>query len=337
MERRYSGRGGSGREESHTRGGAYAARLPRMSLSEEMKRRLADLIAADEVVLFMKGTRLRPQCGFSAGVVAALDTRVADYATVDVLSDPALRDGIKEFTQWPTIPQLYVRGEFVGGADIVREMVGSGELDRLLATGARPVKTPTIAATPAAVAAFREALGDAGPDEVIRLEISPGFEHGLAIEPARPDDVRVDVEGLRFAVARLSAGRADGLRFDFAEQRGEAGFKIDNPNAPPQVKSMGPRDLKERMAGGAVHLYDVRTPQERGIASIEPSVLLDEAARAAILALPRDTPLVFFCHHGVRSHAAAEYFLAQGFRDVASLQGGVEAWSLEIDRTVPRY
>jgi monothiol glutaredoxin len=108
-----------------------------MSLSEEMKRRLAGMIAADEVVLFMKGNRMRPQCGFSAGVVAALDSRVADYTTVDVLADPEVRDGIKEFSQWPTIPQLYVRGEFIGGADIVREMVASGELDRLVAAPGR--------------------------------------------------------------------------------------------------------------------------------------------------------------------------------------------------------
>lgn len=308
-----------------------------MPLTEEMKRRLGELIAADEVVLFMKGDRLRPQCGFSAGVVAALDSRVADYTTVDVLADPELRDGIKEFTQWPTIPQLYVRGEFVGGADIVREMVTSGELDRLLAAQARPVKTPTITVTPAAVAAFREAFGEGGPDEVIRIEISPGFEHGLAIEPARPDDLRVDVEGLRFAVARLSAGRADGLSFDFVTQRGEAGFKIENPNAPPQVQQIGPRDVKARLAAGPVHLFDVRTPQEREIARIEPSVLLDERARETILALGRDTPLVFYCHHGVRSHAAAEFFLRQGFKNVASMAGGIEAWSNEVDASVPRY
>lgn len=308
-----------------------------MSLTDAMKRRLADLIAADEVVLFMKGNRMRPQCGFSAGVVATLDARVADYTTVDVLADPELRDGIKEYTQWPTIPQLYVRGEFVGGADIVREMEGSGELDRLLKTADRPVKTPTITVTDAAAAAFREALGDAGADEVIRLEISPGFEHGLAIEPAQPGDVRVDVAGLRFAVARLSAGRADGLRFDFAEQRGEAGFKIDNPNAPPTVQVIGPRELKERLKAGGVRLYDVRTPQEREIARIEPSVLLDERARAEILALGRDTPLVFYCHHGVRSHAAAEYFLREGFKSVTSLTGGIDAWTSEVDPTVPRY
>jgi monothiol glutaredoxin len=308
-----------------------------MSLTDAMKRRLTDLIAGDEVVLFMKGNRMRPQCGFSAGVVATLDARVADYTTVDVLADPELRDGIKEFTQWPTIPQLYVRGEFVGGADIVREMEGSGELDRLLKTADRPVKTPTITVTAAAAAAFREALGDAGADEVIRLEITPGFEHGLAIEPARPGDVRVDVDGLRFAVARLSAGRADGLRFDFAEQRGEAGFKIDNPNAPPSVQVIGPRELRDRLAAGVVHLYDVRSPQEREIARIEPSVLLDEAARTDILALARDTPLVFYCHHGVRSLAAAEYFLREGFKSVTSVQGGIDAWTSEVDPTVPRY
>jgi monothiol glutaredoxin len=307
-----------------------------MSLSEEMKRRLAGMIAADEVVLFMKGNRMRPQCGFSAGVVAALDSRVADYTTVDVLADPEVRDGIKEFSQWPTIPQLYVRGEFIGGADIVREMVASGELDRLVAAPG-PVKTPTITVTPAAALAFKEAFGDGGPDEVIRLEISPGFEHGLAIEPARPDDVRVEVAGLRFAVARLSAGRADGLRFDFVTQRGEAGFKIENPNAPPQVQQIGPQELRARLAAGEVHLFDVRTPQEREIARIEPSVLLDEAARDDILALGRDTPLVFYCHHGVRSHSAAEYFLQQGFKDVASVAGGIEAWSNEVDPTVPRY
>ncbi len=308
-----------------------------MSLTDAMKRRLADLIAGDEVVLFMKGNRMRPQCGFSAGVVATLDARVADYTTVDVLADPELRDGIKEYTQWPTIPQLYVRGEFVGGADIVREMEGSGELDRLLKTADRPVKTPTITVSAAAAAAFREALGDAGADEVIRLEISPGFEHGLAIEPAQPGDVRVDVDGLRFAVARLSAGRADGLRFDFAEQRGEAGFKIDNPNAPPSVQVIGPRELRDRLAAGKVHLYDVRSPQEREIARIEPSVLLDEAARTDILALARDTPLVFYCHHGVRSMAAAEYFLREGFTSVTSVQGGIDAWTSEVDPAVPRY
>jgi monothiol glutaredoxin len=308
-----------------------------MSLSEELRRRLADLIAADEVVLFMKGTRTRPQCGFSASVVEVLDARVPEYRTVDVLADPALRDGIKEFSQWPTIPQLYVRGEFVGGADIVREMAGTGELDRLLGAADRPVPTPTITVRPRAAAALAEAAADAGPGELIRLEISPRFEHGLSIEPPRPGDVVVEVAGLRLAVERTAAVRADGLTIDFAEQDGQAGFKLDNPNAPPQVRQLAPGELQARLAAGPVHLYDVRSPAEREIASIAGATLLDEAAEAAILALDRSTPLVFHCHHGMRSQAAAEYFLQQGFRDVSNLRGGIEAWSREVDPKVPRY
>ena len=83
------------------------------------------------VVLFMKGTPMFPQCGFSAAVVQALSNMGVKFKGIDVLSDPGLREGIKQFTNWPTIPQLYVAGEFVGGCDIVREMYTSGELQQL--------------------------------------------------------------------------------------------------------------------------------------------------------------------------------------------------------------
>ncbi len=103
-----------------------------MSLDEKTRSRIADTIASDRVVLFMKGTREFPQCGFSARVVQMLDRLVPHYTTVDVLADPAVRQGIKEYSSWPTIPQLYVAGEFVGGCDIVTEMFQSGELQTLL-------------------------------------------------------------------------------------------------------------------------------------------------------------------------------------------------------------
>ncbi len=324
-------RGGAGRR---TRTLAYTAW---MSLTEEMRTRLQGLIAADEVVLFMKGTRARPQCGFSASVVQVLDELVPSYRTVDVLADPEVRDGIKELSAWPTIPQLYVRGEFVGGADIVREMHGSGELEGLLGVTRKPVTPPRITVTPRAAAVFREATADAGPDDAIRLSISPRFEHDLGVEAARPGDVVVEVEGLRFVLDRLSAGRAEGLRFDYVEQGGQAGFKIENPNAPPQVEQMAPGDLHSLLAAGPVHLYDVRSAEEREIARIAGSTLLDAAVRDQILGLPRDTPLVFHCHHGGRSQQAAEYFLDQGFTRVANLRGGIEAWSREVDPEVPRY
>ena len=93
---------------------------------------IAKTIADNDVVLFMKGTALFPQCGFSSRAVAILDRLGATYETVDVLQDPEIRAGIKEFSDWPTIPQLYVKGEFVGGSDIMMEMYESGELSQLL-------------------------------------------------------------------------------------------------------------------------------------------------------------------------------------------------------------
>ena len=89
-------------------------------------------IGENDILLFMKGTPVFPQCGFSAAVVQVLTELGVKFKGVDVLIDPAIRQGVKDFSQWPTIPQLYVKGEFVGGCDIVREMASSGELRDLL-------------------------------------------------------------------------------------------------------------------------------------------------------------------------------------------------------------
>jgi monothiol glutaredoxin len=95
------------------------------------KERIQEVISTHDIVLFMKGVPAAPQCGFSAAVVQILSGMGVPYSTVDVLADPFIRDGIKEFSQWPTVPQLYVKGEFVGGCDIVREMFQAGELQTL--------------------------------------------------------------------------------------------------------------------------------------------------------------------------------------------------------------
>lgn len=100
---------------------------------ETTDKRIADIVGGHDVVLFMKGTKLFPQCGFSSRAVAILDHLGVEFADVDVLQDPEIRQGIKEFSKWPTIPQLYVKGEFVGGSDIMMEMFEAGELQALLA------------------------------------------------------------------------------------------------------------------------------------------------------------------------------------------------------------
>ena len=104
------------------------------TVSERIRQNVED----HPVVLFMKGSPVFPQCGFSAAVVQILSHLGVKFRGVDVLSDPAIRQGIKEFSNWPTIPQLYVKGEFVGGCDIVREMFETGELQQLLERKGRP-------------------------------------------------------------------------------------------------------------------------------------------------------------------------------------------------------
>ncbi|MFZ1470201.1 MAG: Grx4 family monothiol glutaredoxin [Paracoccaceae bacterium] len=101
-----------------------------MSAADQIR----DTITKNDVVLFMKGTKTMPQCGFSSRVAGVLNYMGVDFADVDVLSDPEIRQGIKDFSDWPTVPQLYVKGEFVGGCDIVTEMTLSGELDSLFTT-----------------------------------------------------------------------------------------------------------------------------------------------------------------------------------------------------------
>jgi len=103
-----------------------------MSLDDSTREQIEALIRSNDVVLFMKGTKEMPQCGFSNHVVGVLQSIGVEFQDVDVLADPAIRQGIKDYSNWPTIPQLYVKGEFVGGCDIFSEMTKSGELDELL-------------------------------------------------------------------------------------------------------------------------------------------------------------------------------------------------------------
>ena len=99
----------------------------------DARERIAEIVGKDDIVLFMKGTALFPQCGFSSRAVAILDHLGVAFETVDVLQDPEIRQGIKAYSDWPTVPQLYVKGEFVGGSDIMMEMFESGELQQLVA------------------------------------------------------------------------------------------------------------------------------------------------------------------------------------------------------------
>jgi monothiol glutaredoxin len=308
-----------------------------MELAPETRDRIDRLISNDRVVLFMKGTRQGPQCGFSATVVQILDRLVPTYSTVDVLSDPEIRDGIKTFSSWPTIPQLYVGGEFVGGCDIIQEMFSAGELHETLGVRAVSGAPPTLHITDPAAAALRQLSESSGGGRPLHLAIDARFQAGLFFAPPEDGELQVEANGIVLAMDPLSASRAEGLRIDARETDDGPAFSLDNPNAP-TVHQLTVGELAALLASGeAFEFLDVRTPEEREKARIEGTVLLDPEKRAALEKLDLDTRLVFHCHHGGRSQKAAEHFAFLGFRNVHNVVGGIDAWSLEVDADVPRY
>jgi monothiol glutaredoxin len=308
-----------------------------MPLSDSLRNQLSEMIASDRVVLFMKGSRGMPQCGFSATVVSILDDLVPAYKTVDVLADPSVRDGIKELSNWPTIPQLYIGGQFVGGCDIVKELYASGELQKILGVSEAEAPAPSITVSAAAASALREAGKSADDGEALHLEVSPKFQYGLFFGPRAQGEIEVKAGDISVLLDRASARRANGISIDFVDGP-SGGFKIENPNEPPRVKPLSARELKAMLDKKApLELFDVRTDAERKIAKIEGAKPFDREAMEAIEGMDKSATLVFHCHHGMRSQAAAERFAAQGFRNVYNLLGGIDAWSQAVDPSVPRY
>lgn len=310
-----------------------------MTLDPQLKKKIETLVASDSVVLFMKGTRSFPQCGFSASVVNILNTLIPKYTTVNVLTDVDVRGAMKEFSDWPTFPQLFVKGEFVGGADIVRQMHESGDLEKKLGDLVAPPKVPKIVVSAKAAANLAEAVKEGGPGDVIHITIQPSWDHELDLGPKEPNHVTIETAGLTLQLDRASAARAEGLSIDFVEGPDGGGFKLENPNRPPQVKEVRPKELKALLDEGRIkdNFFDVRTEKERNAAKIPGTQMLDDAMMAKIEGMPKDTPLAFHCHHGGRSRAAAEHFLKLGFKNVYNLAGGIEAWSKDVDPSVPRY
>ena len=309
-----------------------------MTLDAQTRQKLESLVAADPVVLFMKGTRSFPQCGFSASCVNILNTLIPKYQTVNVLADADIRGGMKEFSDWPTFPQLFINGEFVGGADIVKQMFESGDLEKKLGTLVAPAKAVKVTVTPRAAQELGAALKDSGPGDVVHLTITAGWEHQLDLGPKEASHVTVDAGGITVQLDRSSAAKAEGVVIDYMKDGTGEGFKIDNPNRPAMVREVSPAEFKALVDSGKVtHVYDVRTPKERETAKLANTVMLDDAAMAQIETLPKDTPLAFHCHHGGRSRGAADHFLKAGFKTVYNMTGGIDAWSQQVDPSIKRY
>lgn len=306
----------------------------------DVKARIQTLIDDNDVVLFMKGTRMFPQCGFSARAVEIFKRCGVKFKDVNVLADGSIRQGIKDFSEWPTIPQAYVKGEFVGGSDILLEMFENGELQQLLgvdAPSAADATPPKVTVSAAAKAAFEAAFEEVGND-VLRFDVAPNWQYELYFGEKQASDFAVDCDGLMLHVPRGSAARVDGASIDFIDGPDGKGFRIENPNEPPSVKTMTPGELKRLLdEGEELHVFDVRGANERAMAKIEPSTLLDDAGQEKLRELSKDAKIVLYCHHGSRSRAAAEQLLQMGYTKLFNLTGGIDAWSSTVDSSVPRY
>lgn len=308
-----------------------------MNLDEVTRTRIEQMVRADRVVLFMKGTRTMPQCGFSAATVGILDSLLPEYTTYNVLEDQDVREGIKAYSNWPTIPQLYVDGELMGGCDIAKQMFNTGELHQVLGLGEPDRTPPQITISDAAAETIRGAVqGNAGMS--VHLSIDARWQHAFSLGPAEGHEVKAESNGIVVLMDVATAQKARGLKLDIEDTFQGKAFKVDNPNAPAPVRQLEPAALKALLdAGEPVQLIDVRPADERARAAIAGSQALENGGAERIQSLPRDTMLVFYCHTGQRSQAAAEHFRLQGFDNVHNLAGGVDAWARDVDATVPRY
>jgi len=309
-----------------------------MSLDPALRTRIDTLLAAHPAVLFMKGSPKMPQCGFSAKAVAALDAIGADYAHVDVLADDAIREGIKVYGDWPTIPQLYIGTELIGGSDIIGQMLGSGELSEALGLPPPDRTPPRLTITEAALDMLRGAIDKADGEVALQIDIDGNFRTRLALAPPDANAIQQTIEGICVQCDLASARRADGVKIDFADDLRGRGLVIDNPNAPRPVKTLTPAEANTRANAGELTIIDVRPPEERALAALPFSVrVLDGDGERQLQALPKDTELAFLCHHGGRSREAVERFTALGFTRVYNIEGGIDAWAQQVDGAMGRY
>ncbi len=202
-----------------------------MSADNAIRERIDAVIASDRVVLFMKGTREQPQCGFSATTIGILDALVPDYVTVNVLDDAEIRDGIKAYSDWPTIPQLYIDKEFTGGCDVVKQLFNTGALHETLGVEAPDRTPPEIVISDAAAKVMRGAL-EGQPGMSVHLSIDRRWQHNFTLGPPEGHEIKAESNGVEILLDVGSAQKARGLEVDMAETLQGTGFETRNPNAP---------------------------------------------------------------------------------------------------------
>ena len=237
---------------------------------------------------------------------------------------------------WPTIPQLYIDGELIGGCDIITAMFNSSELHTMLGVEAPDRTPPEVTITDAAAVKILEAM--AGHEGIgLHFAVDAGWQSQFNVAPAEGHEIKVEVNGITLLFDLASAQRANGAVIDWVETVQGEGLTINLPQAPTPVNLMSVSELKNHLDHNSVILIDVRGSEERALASLEAARSMDGGTMKEIEAMPKDTALAFICHTGNRSQVAAEHFRKQGFSNVSNVVGGMDAWSKEIDPSIPQY
>ncbi len=295
-----------------------------MQLEAATQQRIEQIINSQRVVLFMKGTPQMPQCGFSAQTAGALDSLIGDgYASFNVLEDPDIREGIKVFGNWPTIPQLYVEGELIGGCDIIMEMLNAGELHALFGLEAPDRTPPEIEITPAAAEKIQGFMAE-HPGQYLHFKIGSDWDAQFNLGPSSGTEIEAKAGDLTVLMDLSSAQRARGAKIDWVKTMQGEGLKLDLPGAPPPVKEMTPETMSERLkSGDGLVLIDTRSEADRTNLPLAHARILDADLMAELKDADRGTPLVFACNIGQSSRAVAEHYRKEGFTEVYNLAGGV--------------
>jgi monothiol glutaredoxin len=289
-------------------------------MTEELRLKLKAMVDSHENVLFMKGNRQQPQCGFSSKVVGILEELEIDYQTYNVFSDPDIRSGMKDFSQWPTFPQLYINQEFVGGCDVVTDMMQSGELAAAFGVILEDISPPTINCSSNILALFKESIATHGGG--ILLDITKDFQYDIAIGPKQGNQLEVIVDGVSFFVSRGTAKRADGISLDFKDGD-NGGVLIENPNEP-KFEVIAVENLLQWVDQTPnAKVYQIGASEEEKLPF---ATLLSASAHEEIQKMDKNHPIAFMCRMGIRSEQASRSLAFEGYTNVHNVQGGLNAW-----------
>ena len=218
-----------------------------MSLDPAVHDKIENLVKSNKVLLFMKGTPQQPMCGFSARTVAALDSVVPDFASFNVLDDEQVREGIKAYGNWPTIPQLYIDGELVGGCDIVLAMLNSGELHQQLGLEAPDRTPPEITLTDQAAERIGQAMqGHEGM--ALHFTVDAGWDSQFNLGPLQGGEIVTSANGVEIAMDIATAQRARGAIIDWVKVMTGEGLSVTLQGAPPPVQSLSVTELSEKLS-----------------------------------------------------------------------------------------